>query len=371
MNRIRLGIVGAGHLGKIHARLAHQLDVFDVVAVADPSSASLRDLAAEIPVTTVDEHCELIGKIDAAIVAAPSTLHHQVATELLDAGVHLLVEKPIAVSVGEADDMVALADERNVVLQVGHVERFNPAFIAAVPHIIDAVFIEANRTFLHSLRSLDIGVVHDLMIHDIDLVLSLAGAPLQRVDAVGGTVLGPREDVAQAWLRFTNGLVANLKASRVSTTPDRSMTVYCRERVVSIDFSACQFDVTELTPTLHGGLGGGGLGGGGLGGGGLGGGGLDVEGLDATARGDLQQALVADGHRTRTIVVPTGNAILAELQDFAHCILTGAQPKVSGRAGRNAVDVAELVCRNVQDFHEQHRLNARPDHDQRTWRKAG
>lgn len=351
MNRIRLGIVGAGHLGKIHAKLAHALDDFEVVAVADPNRASLRELAGELPVTTVDEHCELIGRIDAAVIAAPSTLHHQIAIELLDAGIHLFVEKPIAVTVDEADDMVALADERNVRLQVGHVERFNPAFNAAIPHIVEPVFIEANRTFLHSLRSLDIGVVHDLMIHDIDLVLSLASAPLQRVDAVGGTIVGPREDVAQAWLRFTDGLVANLKASRVSTTTQRSMTVYCRDRMVEIDFSECQFHITELSDTLDGN-------------------GLELQGLDAIARRDLQSTLAADGFRTRTIIVPTGNAISAELEEFATCIRTGAQPRVCGRAGRNAVDVAALVCQSVHQFHEQHRLPVRPD-DAQQWRKAG
>jgi predicted dehydrogenase len=351
VNKIRLGIVGAGHLGKIHAKLAHELDEFDVVAVADPSEASLRELAAEIPVTTVDEHCELIGKIDAAIIAVPSTLHHQVATELLDAGVHLFVEKPIAVSVGEADEMVSIADERGVILQVGHVERFNPAFTAATPHIVEPVFIEANRTFLHSLRSMDIGVVHDLMIHDIDLALSLADAPLQRVDAIGGTVIGPREDMAQSWLTFANGMVANLKASRVSTTSRRTMTVYCRERVVAIDFSTCRFDITELSTTLDGT-------------------GLNVEDLDANSRRELQQSLVADAVRTRTIVVPTGNAIRAELQEFANCIHTGSTPKVCGRAGRNAVDVAELVCLSVRKFHQQHQLPAPRTNDLRTWRKA-
>lgn len=357
MSRIRLGVIGAGHLGKIHARLAHQLDDFELVAVADPHQDSLRAVAAELPVTTVDEHCELIGKIDAAVIAAPSTIHHQVAIELIDAGIHLLVEKPLTVTVEEADDLVAAADDRQVVLQVGHVERFNPAFQAALPFIQSPVFIEAQRTFLHSLRSLDIGVVHDLMIHDIDLVLSLATAPLQRVDAAGGTIVGPKEDVARAWLNFANGLRVNLTASRVSTTPCRAMTIYCRDRVVSIDFSACQFDVTELTPVVDGQT--------------LNGAGLDVSGLNAVERGQLQEALAHDGVRTRTIVVPTGNAILAELQDFAACIRTGRTPRVCGRAGRNAVDVAGLVCRSVRQFHADHQLPAQPAIAPQPYRKAG
>lgn len=365
MGRIRLGIIGAGHLGSIHARLANELEDFEVTTIVDPNSDSSLALKTQLDapnVRCVQDHCELIGQVDAAVIATPSTLHHLVGTELLDAGIHILVEKPIALNVSEADDMIAIADNRNVVLQVGHVERFNSAFAAAMAHVEDPVFIEASRCFMHSLRSLDIGVVHDLMIHDIDLTLHIADASLQRVDAAGGTVIGPREDMAQAWLRFTNGVVANLKASRVSSESQRAMTIYCRQKVVNIDFATGHVQVTKLSPRLDGM--------------GLASSGLDLTSLDANGRRMLQEELLREDLQVQTIVAPNGNAIRDELVDFARCIATGATPRVCGRAGRAAVDVAELVCQSVAAFQSSHFTpeEQRPEEqrpEETVWRKAG
>lgn len=352
MEKMRLGIIGGGHLGTVHTKLAYELDEFSVIAVADPTPAAQQAIAAQLPVATVNSHLELIGQIDAAVVATPSSLHHQVAGDLLEAGIHCLIEKPITVTVSEANDLVDTANRKGLVLQVGHVERFNPAFTAAMAHAEEPLFVEANRCFLHSLRSMDIGVVHDLMIHDIDLVLHMANASLKHVEAVGGTVIGPKEDMAQSWLTFTNGLVANLKASRVSTESSRTMTIYCRERVIEIDFNLSQVVVTRLSTRLDGE-------------------GLDVAGLSFEGRSEMQQQVLQDDVFMQTIVVPKGNAIREELREFARCIRTGATPRVCGEAGRDALNVAEMVCQRVDAFHRHHQLPAQPASQPQIWRKAG
>jgi predicted dehydrogenase len=352
VNKLRLAVIGGGHLGTVHTKLAHELDEFAVIAVAEPNPAAQRAIAAQIPVATVNNHRELIGQIDAAVVATPSSLHHQVTIDLLEAGIHCLVEKPITVTVSEANDLVDLADRKGLVLQVGHVERFNPAFAAAMAHTVEPVFVEANRCFLHSLRSMDIGVVHDLMIHDIDLVLHMVGASLHRVEGVGGTIIGPKEDMAQAWLTFTNGVVANLKASRVSTDSCRSMTIYCRDRVIAIDFNLSQVVVTRHSERFNGE-------------------GLDVAGLNFESRRDLQQQMLHDDVTTQTIIVPKGNAIREELREFALCIRTGATPRVCGKAGRDALEIADLVCQRVHAFQRQHQLSSRPATLPQPRRRAG
>ena len=201
------------------------------------SPASRNRLAAECNTQPLADHRSLVGRIDAAVIAAPTSLHHGLALELLDAGTHLLVEKPICASLVDADDLVAAARRHSLVLQVGHVERFNPAFTHAVPHVRNPKYIEATRTAGFTFRSIDVGVVLDLMIHDIDLVLSLVRSRVRRVEALGISVLGGHEDVANARLEFECGCVAALSASRVSHDQVRRMQVWSPRAFAGMDFS--------------------------------------------------------------------------------------------------------------------------------------
>ncbi len=205
MTPLRVAVIGAGHLGRIHARIAAGLDDIELVAVADPVAACRDAAAAESKTESVADYRELIGEIDAAIVATPTNTHHTVGIELLSSGIPLLIEKPLANHTAAADDLVNLARKQGLVLQVGHVERFNPALAWAASEVHDPKYIEATRTSGYSFRSTDIGVVLDVMIHDLDIVLALAGSTVTNVEALGISVLGGHEDMATARLTFASG----------------------------------------------------------------------------------------------------------------------------------------------------------------------
>ncbi|MDP6719778.1 MAG: Gfo/Idh/MocA family oxidoreductase, partial [Pirellulaceae bacterium] len=237
MKRLRLAVIGAGHLGRIHTRLAQSLDQFEVVAVIDPLQAARSQIAAEFDVPVCCSHSEVIDKVDAAIVATPTKYHHVVTTELLESGVHVFVEKPLTPTPDKAEELVALAREQEVVLQVGHVERFNPALCAVLPSLGNPKYVEAVRTSGYTFRSTDIGAVLDLMIHDLDIILSLMKSDLVAVQAIGMSMFGGHEDMAQARLQFADGCVANLTASRCSYVAQRHMQVFTETGYANIDFA--------------------------------------------------------------------------------------------------------------------------------------
>ncbi len=233
---IKTAVIGAGHLGRIHAKLLKQIGDVEVVAVADPCSTARQKIETELGLKTTDNWQELIGKIDAAVVAAPTSLHHEIAAELAGNDIHLLIEKPVTTTVAQARHLSRIANARNCMIQVGHVERFNAASEGATSVGIPR-FIQTCRASGYTFRSIDVGVVLDLMIHDIDLVCNLAQSPVVDVQAVGISVFGKHEDIAQARLQFENGLVANLTASRCSPTPSRRFEVYGSNGYVDIDLA--------------------------------------------------------------------------------------------------------------------------------------
>src|SRR5205823_1027499 len=200
----------------VHARLLSQVEGVELAGVVDPSETARTAVANQLNADSFADHVPLLGKIDAAIIAVPSRLHYAVANDLLAHGIHVFVEKPMTLNVGDADGLIDEASSRGLVLQVGHVERFNPAYEAAAAHIGDPKYIDAVRSGPFTCRSTDIGVVLDLMIHDIDIALTLVKDEVIAVEALGAAVIGPNEDWAQARLTFAGGCVANFFASRVS-----------------------------------------------------------------------------------------------------------------------------------------------------------
>ena len=251
MKKLRMAVVGTGRLGGFHAqKLAHRDDV-ELVAVVDPVAASRERLAGECHTAGLADYAGLLGRLDAAVIAAPTTLHHRIARDFLATGVHVLVEKPICATRAEADELVTLADRRRLVLQVGHVERFNPALAAAAEVTGEPKYIEAVRTSEFTFRSTDIGVVLDVMIHDIDLVLSLVRSPLRKVEALGFSVLGGQEDVANARLEFNSGCVATLSASRVSYETVRRMHVWSAAGFAAVDFANRTATMVRPSETLR------------------------------------------------------------------------------------------------------------------------
>jgi predicted dehydrogenase len=236
MKKLRVGVVGVGHIGRNHARLYADLPSAQFTAIYDTDAARARQIAQEFGVPAVSSLAEFAEQTDAASVATPTSAHFEVGRELLQKGKHLLVEKPIADNTAQASELAELAARRRLILQVGHVERFNPVLSALEARLTHPRFIEAHRLSPFPNRSTDIGVVLDLMIHDLEIILHLVRAPIQTIDAVGVPVLSKREDIANARLRFENGCVANVTSSRISPERMRKIRVFQEEAYLSLDY---------------------------------------------------------------------------------------------------------------------------------------
>jgi predicted dehydrogenase len=245
---VRLGVVGVGSLGQHHARIAANLPGAVLAGVFDIDPDRSRAVAERHQCQAFAHLKDLLAEADAVSVAVPTVDHHRVARALLEAGKAVLVEKPMSATLAEADDLIRIAAAKSVVLQIGHVERFNPAFSLLRSAAKAPRFVEVHRLSAFSPRSLDIDVVLDLMIHDLDIVLSLDGTEAVQVDAVGVPVLTPRVDIANARLRFASGLIANLTASRVSAEKVRKFRVFSPRTYISVDFAAREAQVHRLVP---------------------------------------------------------------------------------------------------------------------------
>lgn len=300
---MRATVIGVGHLGRHHARILSSLPGVTLVGVVDTNAERAAAVAADHGTTAYSDWRDLAGKIDAAVVAVPTEAHLEVALPLLEAGVHALVEKPLASTLEEADRLISAARVGGVVLAVGHSERFNPAITAARPHIHDPRFIEVHRLGTFSPRSLDIDVVLDLMIHDLDLLLSLVRSEVESAEAVGVPVLTRRIDIANVRLKFKNGCIANLTASRISREPVRKIRFFQRDSYVSIDSAAKEVECWRLVPQP----------------------------------GALP---IIDGGK---LEVSGEEPLKRELEDFVGAIREARAPEVTGAQGRAALELAARI----------------------------
>jgi len=235
-SKLKVGVAGVGHIGREHARVYSRLDTAEFVGVYDIDADISQRLAQQHNVRRFASLAEMAAEVDALTIATPTNTHYQIATQFLQAGRHVLIEKPITDNVGEARELVALANEKNAVLQVGHIERFNPALQALEEKLTRPKFIEAHRLSPYPGRSTDIGVVLDLMIHDLEVILHLVKSKITSVDAVGVAVLSKGEDIANARIRFANGCVANLTTSRISPEKMRKIRVFQDDAYLSLDY---------------------------------------------------------------------------------------------------------------------------------------
>lgn len=323
---LRIAVVGAGHLGRIHARLLSSVDDVKVVGITDPSDAARATAAEQLGVATFASHTQVVDQVDAVVIASPSDLHYSIAMDLLAAGKHLLIEKPITIQPKEAFGLVELARREQLTLQVGHVERFNPAWTAAAEVTNQPKYIEATRASSFPGRCLDVGVVMDLMIHDIDLVLSLTTARLLDVQATGISVISDHEDLAEARLTFACGLVANLKASRVSLSAARTMQVFGANGFADIDFSVPS--ATLIRPSES----------------------VVTRTLELASLGEpktMRDKIFGDHLRVESPTLESKNAILEELHDFVISIQSGSEPTVSGYAGARSVETADRILQVI------------------------
>ncbi|MCA9187269.1 MAG: Gfo/Idh/MocA family oxidoreductase [Pirellulaceae bacterium] len=329
MKKLRMAVVGVGHLGRIHARLIADMPDVQLVTVVDPDPIA-RDHAHSLCDFAAREHFQdLVGLVDAAVIATPTHGHCQAAQFLLDHGIHVLVEKPLAATSAEALRILEAAQRSQAILQVGHIERFNPAWVAARPFLHDARYFQGHRSSTYTFRSTDVSVVLDLMIHDIDLVLSATASHVIQTDAMGISRVGENEDWVQARLHLANGCVADLFASRVSTVAQRTMQAVSCDSHTLIDFASRTATVVNAHGAAE----------------------IDatnVEQLSADQRNSLRDSFFELVMPRTDLDVPQCNALADELRDFVDCIRHRTAPQVTGHDGHHAVMIAEQIHEAVQ-----------------------
>jgi len=324
MTRTRLAVIGCGHLGTIHARLLAAREDVELVAVVDPFADSRDRVAAAHGCASLAEPRDLIGLVNAAVVAAPTGLHAAVALPLLEAGIDLLVEKPLAATVEDARAIMIAARRFRRTVTVGHVERFNPAWQSAVARAGEVSYVEARRLTPFTFRSLDVGVVYDLMIHDIDLVLSLDPGRLEQVEARGLVAAGGHEDSVRARLSFASGLVADLTASRISPRAERTVSMWAVGGLVTVDLTAKSVEVVAPSESVRTGA-------------------FRAAAVPPDDRQAMKDRFFADVLPLETVTVPDANAIAAEHDDLLEAVRGGKPPLVPATAGAAAVEVAARV----------------------------
>ena len=302
MKRPRIGVVGVGHIGKNHARLYAELPTGEFTAIYDIDRAVAEERAAEFGVKAAASLEEFAELVDAASIATPTNSHFEIGRQLLGCGKHLLVEKPIADNTAHASELAELAAARGLVLQVGHVERFNPVLSALEKRLTNPRFIEAHRLSPYPNRSTDIGVVLDLMIHDLEIILHLVRAPIESIDAVGVPVLSRREDIANARIRFENGCVANITSSRISPEQMRKIRVFQEDVYLSLDYQNQSGEMYRRT---------------------------------------------AKGLERDEVEIEREEPLRGELAAFIECAATGRAPKVSGFQAAAALELAVEITKRI------------------------
>jgi predicted dehydrogenase len=307
---MRTAVVGVGYLGRFHAQKYRDLGASELVGVADPSAAARAAITAELGVPAHADYRELLGRVEAVSIVTPTPLHYGVAREFLEAGAHVLVEKPMTATVAEGERLIEAARQARRILQVGHLERFNAAVQALQPMLAVPRFMESARLAPFKHRGTDVDVVLDLMIHDIDLILSIVRSPVVAVDAIGSRVFSQEIDIANARLRFANGCVANATASRVSLKTERRLRLFQDDAYVSVDLHQKVLTVIRKTGGLSG---------------------------DGMPQVDIQETSYDQG-----------DALKAEIEAFLESAATGRAPPVSGEDGLAALKVAVSIAEQVE-----------------------
>ncbi len=310
-------VVGVGSLGQHHARVYTQLPGVTLTGVVDTNRARAQEIARRHHCRAAEDFRELLDEADVVSVAVPTGAHFTVARDCLDRGRAVLLEKPMTRTLEEADELIRLSRERGVVLQIGHIERFNQAIQELKRLPARPRFIEVHRLGPFSQRNLDIGVVLDLMIHDLDIILDLAGSPVARTEAVGVNVLSDHEDIANARLRLENGCVANVTASRVSLEAKRKIRIFSEKNYISIDYQKQELEIYSLKPNA------------------------------APGEANLMRLI----HRERR-VFGTQEPLAAELDAFVRAVREGGEPLVTGEHGRQALALALDICAQIRNFQQ-------------------
>lgn len=327
MRKIKIGVLGIGHLGRFHTQNYKSIPEAELVGVYDVDKDRCQQVAEEFQVVAFEKLEDLLDKIDAASVVVPTVNHFDVTRTCLENGVHCLVEKPITSTLEEADELIAIANEKNLILQVGHIERFNPALLALNDFPLEPKFIESHRLASFNPRGTDVAVVLDLMIHDIDIILDIVKSPVKTIDASGVAVITQEVDIANARVTFENGCVANVTASRISQKAMRKMRLFQRNAYIGIDFLQKFSEVYRL---------------------------VDAKTFQPQPNQiPIELGEVYHASSPRKIVyerrqVEEANALKMELESFIKSVTKGTKPAVSGRDGREALRVAIEITRMIK-----------------------
>ena len=311
MNKIRTAVVGVGYLGKFHAQKYAALENSELIAVVDASQETADTIAGQLNVQGLTDYQSLLGKVDAVSIAAPTSLHYKIAKDFLENGSHVLIEKPITVTVEEADELIALAAANNLLIQVGFLERFNAAILKMDKVLTQPMFIESHRLAPFNPRATDVNVVLDLMIHDIDIILNIVKSDLKSISASGAPVITDSSDIVNARLEFENGCVANVTASRVSMKTERKMRLFQQDGCVTIDFQNRELGVYQKSDQV------------------------DENGIP-------QITVNKDSYENN-------DALMTEIVAFLNSIETNSATLVTGEDGRKALDAAIQISKLLSE----------------------
>ena len=328
MEKLKVAVIGTGHLGKEHARIYSEIPEVSLVGVVDTNKDTGEAVARRCKTRYYSSVKEILNKVDVASVVVPTKSHYEITKDLLNNGIHVLVEKPMTGTVSEAEDLIKLSKQSSTILQPGYIERFNPALEAIKKLDVSLKFIECHRLSPFTLRSADIGVVLDLMIHDIDIILYLSKSKVKKIDAVGVNVIADKEDIANARIQFENGCVANITASRVSFEPMRRIRLFSENSYISLDYQKQEALIYKKSPKLT------------------------LKSIDAESKGvssilDLKNFSFGDMLKIERIKMDNQEPLRKELESFIDCVKNGKQPVVSGEEGIEAIKIADIIREEI------------------------
>jgi predicted dehydrogenase len=325
MNKVKIGVIGIGHLGKIHAKLFTEIENCELIGIYDKDFEAAKKVGTELNIKPYSNIEEILDDIDAVDVSATTSAHYELVKKAFSKNKHAFVEKPITKQIWEAEELVKIADEKNLILQVGHIERFNPALVSLEKLQLNPLFIQTDRLAQFNPRGTDVAVVLDLMIHDIDIILSLVKSEVKNVSASGIAVVSDTIDIANARIEFENGAVANVTASRISQKKMRKMRIFQRDAYISLDFTSGSSEVFRLVEPE------------------------DMPNSPFMAFGEM-----GIGAKKRTVIyeqpeMKEVNALKMELELFVESVANNKQPLVSGKDGLKALKIAELIIRKIEE----------------------
>ena len=324
MEKLSIGVIGVGHLGKLHSKMFKEISNCNFVGVFDSNQEQAKSVADEFGVKSFDSIDELLSNVKAVSVAATTTAHYEVAKKCFEKNIHVFVEKPITASIEEGEELVKLAKEKNLKFQVGHIERFNPGLLSLESFISDPMFIQSDRLAQFNPRGTDVAVVLDLMIHDIDIILSFIKSDVKQIDASGVAVVSDHIDIANARIQFENGAVANVTASRISQKKMRKMRIFQKDHYISLDFVTGVSEVYRIQPVDEAAL-------------------PNSISFGEIGVGDKRKRLIYEQPESKPI-----NALNYELQLFVDSVLNDKKIIVSGEDGLRALKVAEIIIQKIE-----------------------